>query len=81
MAGDFDTFPGDIDNVTAGTDNVTAPPEQTPKPEFAPVAVAGGGQGVPTLLDLTLSRDGAVAGERDYVKGRKVLETLGDPEE
>lgn len=81
MAGDFDTFPGDIDNVIGSGGNVTATPEQTPKPEFAPVAVAGGGHGVPTLLDHTLSRDGAVAGEREYVKGREELETLGDPEE
>jgi len=77
MTGDFDAFPGDPE--TEQTPKVA--PEQTPKPEFAPVSVAGGGQGVPTLSDLTLSRDGAVAYERDYVKGRKVLETLGDPEE
>lgn len=77
MAGDFDTFPGDIDSE----ETPKIAPEQTPKPEFAPVAVAGGGQGVPTLSDHTLSRDGAVAGEREYVKGREELETLGDPEE
>jgi hypothetical protein len=77
MAGDFDSYPADIDSEQ--TPKVA--PEQTPKPEFAPVSVAGGGQGVPTLSNLTLSRVSAVAGERDYVKGRKVLETLGDPEE
>ena len=77
MTSDFDAFPGD--HETEQTPKVA--PEQTPKPEFAPVAVAGGGQGVPTLSDHTLSRVGAVAGEREYVKGRQVLETLGDPEE
>lgn len=77
MASDFDIFPGDLE--TEQTPKVA--PEQTPKAEFAPVSVAGGGQGVPLLSIVTLSRDGAVADERDYVKGRKVLETLGDPEE
>ena len=77
MAGDFDSYPADIDSE----ETPKVAPEQTPKTEFAPVAVAGGGQGVPTLSDLTLSRDGAVAGEREYVKGREELETLGAPEE
>jgi len=77
MTSDFDAFPGD--HETEQTPKVA--PEQTPKPEFAPVSGAGGGQGVPLLSIVTLSRDGAVADERDYVKGRKVLETLGDPEE
>lgn len=74
MAGDFDSYPGDFE------------PEETPKPpqpetEFAPDAVAGGGYPIPLGEIAALSRVSADAERGEYVKGRKGLETLGDPEE
>jgi hypothetical protein len=77
MAGDFDSYPGDFDSE----ETPKIAPEETPKTEFAPVSVAGVNIPIPVVEIAALSRDSAVAGEREYVKGRKVLETLGDPEE
>jgi len=77
MAGDFDSYPGDYEPEHTPK---TAP-EHTPNIEFAPVPVTGVDIPIPVVEIAALSRDSAVAGERDYVKGRKVLETLGDPEE
>lgn len=77
MAGDFDSYPADFDSEQ--TPKVA--PEQTPKPEFAPVSSGGVNIPIPVVEIAALSRVGAVAEEREYVKGRKVLETLGDPEE
>lgn len=77
MAGDFDSYPADIDSE----ETPKVAPEQTPKTEFAPVSVAGVNIPIPVVEIAALSRVGAVAEEREYVKGRQVLETLGDPEE
>ena len=77
MAGDFDSFPGDIDSE----ETPKVAPEHTPKTEFAPLSSGGVNIPIPVVEIATLSRVGAVAEEREYVKGRQVLETLGDPEE